>query len=153
MRSGYSNDIYGGESEVIQAVLDAAFANETNSIWYFDDQGNAFASLNSGDLSGDVITNDGVYHNFETESEYIWELTNNLSDEQFEDWLDNSLLDPVAVIVDSNGHIIDQGQFLADAMNSYNNYLNNNGLNGGLSFNFFSFWSVIDVGIKSFWLR
>ena len=113
---GYAFDGYRGDSEVIDALLDAGFNNDTDSKWFFDDDGNAFASLDSGNLSGDYISNNGTYHHFDDEAGYILDLVGNLSDSQLDNW---SNLDSVTAYVDNNGHIIDQGQFLADVTRSY----------------------------------
>ena len=137
---------YMDDVDVLDILLEKAFANDTNSIWYFDNEGNAFASLDSGNLSGDVITNDGVYHNFETERDYIMELTNNLTDEQFENWLDSDhLLDAVTVIVDSNGHIIDKNKFSADVTHSYLAKLDELGLRDVTKDNLYTFTNGLNT--------
>ncbi|MBD0726709.1 hypothetical protein B6A10_16175, partial [Flavobacterium sp. L1I52] len=117
---GYAFDGYHGESEVINEVLERGFANDTDSTWFFDDEGNAFASLDSGNVSGDLITNDGNYHDYDDEADYIIYLVGGLSDEQLNDWAN---LEEVTAYYNQNGDMIYESTFLADVIRNQLHYL------------------------------
>ncbi|MBD0723854.1 hypothetical protein B6A10_01530 [Flavobacterium sp. L1I52] len=107
----------GDYQDYYDDFLFIAFQGDGDSHWTFDDNGNAYADYDSGNLSGDVITSSMEFLNYDfdggADNQQITEMMYNLTEEQMDLW---ATLDPVTVDSATN---FDHEQFMADVTASY----------------------------------